>query len=125
MFREILLNNLFVLLIYASAGLVVRHLTGIRLGAMAPWLVFGAHLVQIGVRVLNACQALGTLPCLALLLPHAWIELSGFSLGCWAGNRLYRGQLPLRQLAAAAVLIAVAAYTEAYITPFPFGHWLK
>ena len=36
---------------------------------MAPWLVFGAHL-QIGVRVLNACQALGT-PRLALLLPHA------------------------------------------------------
>ena len=48
MFREILLNNLFVLLIYASAGLVVRHLTGSRLGAMAPWLVLAPTWYRLG-----------------------------------------------------------------------------
>jgi hypothetical protein len=125
MFVEITVNNLFVLAIYAGAGLLVRYLTGSKLAVAAPWAVYGAHIIQAALRFAADCRDLGILPCLALVLPHAWLELAGYSLGCWAGSRLSRNRRPLRQLALAAGLVILGAFTETFITPFPLGHWLN
>lgn len=125
MFMEITLNNLFVLGIYASAGLLVLYANRSSLAPFAPWAVFAVHLGQVALHLPGDFRDLGILPCLAQVLPHAWIELTGFALGCWVGNRLCQGQRPLRQLALAVVIIILAAFTETYITPFPLGHWLS
>lgn len=124
MFIDTALNNLLVLCIYASAGLVVRFLTGSKLAYFAPWAVYGIHILQVAIQLLDDFKVLGTLPCLALVLPHAWLELAGYTLGCWAGNCFCRGKLPLKQMTIAATLIIIGAYTEVFITPFPLESWL-
>lgn len=125
MFMDITVNNLIVLGIYAGAGLLVRHLTGSKLAVAAPWGVFGGHLTLVAFQFAAHCRDLGILPCLALVLPHAWLELAGYSLGCWAGSRLCLNHRPLRQLVIAVGLVILGAFTETFITPFPLGHWLN
>jgi len=77
------------------------------------------------MRLTANIHALGLLPCLALILPHAWLELTGFSIGCSAGTNFCKGKQPILALAAAGVLITLAAFVETYITPFPLGAWLN
>lgn len=125
MFFSIAINNLFVLLIYASAGLIILRLTGSKFAPLAPWAVFSVHIVQISIAFFSHVSCLGLFPCLALVLPHAWAELSGFCLGCYAGSKLCYGNRLQGQLLAAAALIVAAAFLEAHITPFPLGQWLN
>jgi len=125
MFFSITVNNLFVLLIYGTAGLLVLYLTGSKLAPYAPWAVFGIHILQVLMKLLINIHVLGLLPCLALVLPHAWLELTGFSIGCSAGTNFCKGKQPFLALAAAGVLLVLAAFVETYITPFPLGTWLN
>jgi uncharacterized membrane protein SpoIIM required for sporulation len=120
----IAINNLFVLLIYCVAGVLIWFCTGSKLAALGPWAVFAIHLVQAGITLTAAAQWMGWLPCLALVIPHGWIELIGLALGCTAGTKLYRGHRPYMLAAIAAAIIVLGAYVETYITPFPFGGWI-
>ena len=106
---ETLVNNLFVLLIYALAGILVKALTGSRLAPLAPWGVFIVHLCQIAAGICQYAGQKGLLPCLALVLPHGCLEIPGLILACAAGSRLCKGKKISLQLTAAAALILVAA----------------
>jgi len=119
------INNLFVLSVYCISGLLVSSVTRSKLAPVAPWGVFSVHMVQTIVIFISHTHWMGLLPCLALVLPHAWLEIPGLVLGCIAGVKLYRGQRPFTLIAVAAMLIIIAAYVETYITPFPLGHWLN
>ncbi|MDD3074139.1 MAG: stage II sporulation protein M [Eubacteriales bacterium] len=121
---EILINNLFVLLIYAGAGVLVKALTGSRLAPLVPWCVFIVHMGQIAVEICQYAGQAGTLPCLALILPHGCLEIPGLVLACAVGSRLSLGRKINHHLPAAVILISVAAWVETCITPFPLAHWL-
>ena len=121
---ETLVINLFVLLIYALAGVFVKVLTGSRLAPLAPWGAFFVHMAQVAVEVCQyACQA-GLLPCLALTLPHGCLEIPGLVLACVVGSRLSLGKKIGFYLPAAAALIVAGAWVETSVTPFPLTHWL-
>lgn len=118
-------NNLFVLLIYCLAGILVKAISGSKLAPFAPWAVFSLHMAQAIIVFFAYASNSGFLPCLAFVLPHAWLEVSGFVFGCQAGSRLCWGRRPFSLIAAATVLIIISAWVETYITPFPFGTWLR
>lgn len=119
------LNNLFVLFTYFIAGQMVFAVTGSRLARLAPWAVFSIHHVRVALAFAGFSRTLGLLPCLALTLPHAWLELTGYCLGCAAGSKISMGRRPILLVAASAAVIVAAAAIEAYITPFPLEFWLK
>lgn len=124
MFFEIAANNLFVLLIYCLAGVLILMLTGSKLAPIGPWAVFSVHMIQATIIFISHVSCLGLLPCLAMVLPHGCLEFTGLALGCSAGSKLCFGRRPVFQLAAAAVLILMASYVEIYVTPAPLSHWL-
>ena len=121
---DIAVNNLFVIFIYCISGVLVWHFAQSTLAPIAPWAVFSTHIVHSAITMANAASWMGWLPCLALVIPHGWIELTGLTLGCIAGTSFSKGQRPYPLVFAAATLILLGAYVEAYITTFPFSHWL-
>jgi len=124
MFMETALNNLWVLVIYTGAGLLVLKLTGSKLAPFSPWAVFGLHLINVIIAFSESASCLGVMPCLALVLPHAGLEITGLCLGCIAGCRMCRNLRPYGIVAAAVALVLAGAYVEAYVTPFPLARWL-
>lgn len=119
----ILVNNLFVLLIYTGAGILVKALTGSRLAPLAPCGVFIVHMGKIAVEICQYAGQEGLLPCLALVLPHGCLEIPGLILACAAGSRLCKGKKISLHLTAAVALIMAGAWVETCVTPFPLTHW--
>ena len=125
MFYNIAVNNLYVLLIYGTAGVLVASLTGSKLAPFASWAVFSIHMVQVSLTFWLDVRWLGLLPCLALVIPHGGVEILGLVMGCSVGSKLSKGQRPYRLMTAAVLMIIIGAYIETYITPFPLEHWLS
>lgn len=121
---EILANNLLVLLIYAVAGILVKVLTGSKLAPLAPWGVFIVHMAMSGFEIYQYAVQEGLLPCLALVLPHGTFEIPGLILACAVGSRLSLGKKIFPLMALAITLIALGAWVEEYITPFPLAPWI-
>lgn len=119
---ETLVNNLFVLLIYTGAGILVKALTGSELAPLAPWGVFFIHIAQIAVEVCQYAGQAGLFPSLALILPHGFLEIPGLVLACAAGSRLSKGKRIFFHLPMAVALIAAGAWVETCFTPLPLTH---
>jgi len=117
-------NNLTVLLIYICAGILVMGCTKSKLAPYVPWVIFLIHLVQISILFGSAAASMGWLPCLALVLPHGWLEISGLVMGCRAGSKLCLGAKPYKLILISTIAIILGAYIESHITPFPFYAWL-
>lgn len=122
-FWQIVLNNAFVMLIYATAGILVLRITKSKLAVWAPWGVFALHCQAILSHLAEIASDTGWLMPLALTLPHGCIEIPALALSCWVGSELVQGR---RQFVAALlclVLMVAGAAVETWVTPCPFPAW--
>lgn len=122
-FWQIVINNAFVMLIYATAGILVLRITKSELAVWAPWGVFALHCLKILYDLAYTASATGWLMPLALTLPHGCLEIPALALSCWTGSELVRGR---RQFAVALLCLALmvaGAAVETWVTPAPFLAW--